>query len=280
MNSEQIKRIANSVVLCLFVISVFMIFKCSDLPNLFSLRILEKPKYNVDIIMSIATSFFVTAVFYFIMYYFPDLIREKEKKEERLPKTRLVHREVQLCIIGFVSLWKDIIEEAQKVDRSIPDPTSLKTIFQADCLVKSANVTMLSAPSNRINLQLESISWNDIIVADLDKFCNHATTILHYYLDILPGDVTYSLFYLLNESIACGNLVRFINIMIRSNNTNDLLLSTCIPTSYSTGRVELEDTCKAVLTICEWVNNEYELLQKTPNTDNKGFNNKISIPLF
>lgn len=277
MNAKRIKLVANIVVLFLFVMSIIIILKCSDLPNVFALTFMEKPKSNADIAMSVATSFFVTAVFYFIMNFLPELISEKEKNEEKLPKRKLVHREVQLCIVGLVNLWKGIIEEARKIDGNIPVPESIDKMFQSDCLVASADVTILSAPSDRIDSQMNHIPWQYIIITDLENFCHRATAILQNYHDILPGNITYDLFYLLNESIVCGQLTQMIRISIEHKKTNKFPLSTCIPISYPSGVVELEETRKAVFEICKWANDEYDALQQTLNADNKGGIYKIDM---
>ena len=86
MNIRLIKKMCNGVVLTMFLFSVVMLARYSDLPNYFSIQFLNKPESPSNIGMSLYTSFIVTAVFYFFMNLVPDLVNAAEKEKRELPK--------------------------------------------------------------------------------------------------------------------------------------------------------------------------------------------------
>ena len=73
------RKISNIAVAILFIISVVLLFKYSSLQNVLHIAWLEKPKQESGICVSLATSFVITAMFYFIMNYLPELIGNMER---------------------------------------------------------------------------------------------------------------------------------------------------------------------------------------------------------
>ena len=257
LNSKIIKMFSNFIVLLLFFVSLLVLFKYSSLPNVFGLLWFEKPRHESSIIVSLATSFIVTAVFYFVMNYMPDYISELEEKERVIPRRKIVQREVHDYIEIFIKLWEDVVKTSYQGYKA----KSVDDLFGSEKIAEAVNNLNLNAASH-IPLvlpgDLRYASWKDVFLDRLSKMVRKGEMILDRYSYDIPEEVALSI-YTMQNSFYCGHL----SVVMRNLgnvNTDDFRLSTCIVVKdgYLYDKESLIDD---VGKICVWVNQEYEYIE-------------------
>ena len=184
MRVKTIKRISNSIVLVLFMLSIITLLRFSELPNIFNLKWMEKPDSDSGVAISLATSFVVTAVFYFIMNFLPDLIWEKEIEESQYPRRKIVHREVYGYVEEFIKLWESIVKTSDSDFRA----TSVGELFRSKSMVTAIQgLDLLSKSSIPLIVSdgLVFATWTDVIIDRLTKMERRGEIILDRNSSIL-----------------------------------------------------------------------------------------------
>lgn len=106
--------------------------------------------------------------------------------------------------------------------------------------------------------------WNTKLRCRLDSTCELGNLILSRYKEDIPPEIFYDIFYLLNESNIVGQLLIQLKGIASMKNGRNFRLSTCLG-SDSDAKKNIENSCKSIIKLYYWVNNEYKYLFNTSN---------------
>ena len=281
MNSKKIKKCCNILVLIMTIGSVVMLLKFSDLPNFFNINFFNKPENVSNIQMSLYTSFVVPAVFYFLMNYIPDKIKEKEEIEISLPYRCNMHRDIQLFLSDSLSMWSNIYKAAAKKDKSIAitEIKCMQELFEEELFTHVISSIRVFETSNMMGANYKYLLWAQVLPSDLNKIIKQGNDILNKYSRDVPPNIYYAIHYLITQSPIISILSNVIEIFIQQGD-KELTLASLIPIDMSSKKMELEKTIKSFDDIYNWVNCEYDRLNKIIDEDNKGNIFQVNISTY
>lgn len=280
MNSNKIKKMCNYVILVLTICSVLMLLRFSDLPNFFNISFMDKPDVISDIQLSIFTSFVVTAVFYFVMNFIPDKIKEMESEEFSLPYRRNVQRDVQLFGVRVLSMWGSVLKTAaaKNSDIDISKISTILEMFDGDLILSAANEISLNSESDVVDAKMNKLLWKYKIKGDLKDITQRGQRILDKYAKDIPPSVYDDIYYLLDASELVGTMERIFSIGIDLGG-NAPVLGNYIAKNLSDNQ-DISKTAKSINDICKWVNEEYDWLMERVKPEQKGEIHYISLSNF
>ena len=224
---------------------------------------MEKPDSDSGVAISLATSFVVTAVFYFIMNFLPDLIWEKEIEESQYSRRKIVHREVYGYVEEFIKLWESIVKTSDSDFRA----TSVGELFRSKSMVTAIQgLDLLSKSSIPLIVSdgLVFATWTDVIIDRLTKMERRGEIILDRYSNDIPEWVALSIYNLQNRYDGCQ--LRVIVSNLSKVNTKSFILSQCVPI-VDEKMVDVDGLVSDVSIITAWINAEYDDLAKKHNSD-------------
>lgn len=255
MREQAIKKACNVFIVLLFIFSVLMLLRYSDLPNFFHISFMEKPKNPSNIGLSLYTSFVVTAVFYFFMNYIPDVIKIKEQEKKELPKRIAIQREIQLFLSRYFSLWNSLCSYSKETKK-----TSVDDFFSDDSIKRIATKIPLLDNSDTYFPNGIALPWKNMIYNNLDELIRQGNQILEVYVDSLPDEVYFYLNYLIKEDKLLYGLHKNLGVFLDSIDKENTLIN--FIGKNRDGMIELIQTRKCLDFLQKWVNSEYDYLNK------------------
>ena len=255
MNIRLIKKMCNGVVLTMFLFSVVMLARYSDLPNYFSIQFLNKPESPSNIGMSLYTSFIVTAVFYFFMNLVPDLVNAAEKEKRELPKRIAIQRDIQILLSGYIHIWEALEKytggNKHKCIHGLFDDRNIKDVSMKIKLLDMSNV---SNPDGKY------LTWENAIYNKLDCLMYKCNRIFQLYSGQLPENVHFYLNYLLQEDQLMNGLYSNVKMFYNQVNESNSLYN--FIAKDGDGNLHLEKTRECLKYLVEWTNSEYDYIKE------------------
>lgn len=265
------KRIYFIVLSAILLISMFLVIKFCDypvwsfLPDI--IQGLFTKKSNTDMTLyNLGISYIVSYIFYMLVSFMPEFLSYREEIEKRINLRAAIHREIQLFTVHHVILLESIFKVAVKSGKLDSNSfSSIEEVFTLKNIEIASSEINLSDDSDTMSMNKSYIDWYTKIVSEMRKEKVIGNGILTRYKSDIPTDIFYYIFYLINECTMFNHETLELFVSLAGKN---VLFSNTMSFNTEEGRNIVETTCRCLIELVNWVNNEYIQLKDT-NSPNR-----------
>ena len=250
------------ILLIILVLTIFFIIKGCNydswtlIPN--SIQGLLK-KTNNDLWYNLSIGYVISFIFYLVVNFFPELKRSKKIEEDLLPLRCARYREVELLMQDISMVGGDIFNsclKAEIINRN--DVKKIDDLFNIGTIKATLPYINLSKPATIYNDDM-SVHWLDKIKIGIEALKNDGNIYLTRYKDMVPTILFLNVFYIINNSFIFGQLPILLDVAVMAYGY-DISLEKVIYTENN--KEDIDNSCKYIIYIDSWLNNEYEYLIK------------------
>lgn len=213
---------------------------------------------NDELWYNLSLGYAISYIFYILVNFWPDIKRELNAQRELLPLRSARYREIELLLHDIYGIWGEIFKFCihNKIIKR-EDIKSISDLFNFDMIKIVLPYIHLNKPA--IIYGSNPITWYEKLDLSLKQCKVDFNTYLTRYKDMQPSSLFFNIFYLLNSSFILGKL--------------DILLpAACFVYGYSATlnnaiaadklKDHIETTCKYIIQLINWYDNEYDFLVK------------------